>query len=177
MFLALLNEKIKPLTARALSPADYDELFLLHKGNVYYNACLSGGAVAPPAPLTKEQVLAGLAERPPDVRAEQKLYLGVFGQGGLLACLDCLLGYPDKGTLFLGLLMVDARRHRQGVGAALTRALIAAARGAGYQKIRLACLTSNAPALLFWAKQGFREAARKTTADGRAVIVMEILLS
>jgi hypothetical protein len=43
---------------------------------------------------------------------------GVWVDGELVGVLDLLLRYPDQETVYLGLLLIDRRRQRQGIGAA-----------------------------------------------------------
>ena len=93
----------------------------------------------------------------------------------LAAVLDLVEGYPGEGTLYIGLLELEAQFHRQGLGTQLVRALKTAAQKAGFSSLRLGCYERNAPGLAFWNAMGF-EKEGEVLREGRALYKMHLSL-
>lgn len=62
---------------------------------------------------------------------------------------------PDDPDPWIGLLMVDAAAHRQGVGTQVAGLVEERFRAAGRTAVRLAVLDNNPEALAFWTALGF----------------------
>lgn len=87
--------------------------------------------------------------------------------GGLRAGLLALMAHDIDNERFLvdGLCVAPAAR-RQGLGLALIEALCAEARARGYRLLRLDVHAANAPARRLYARAGFRQVARQSSALG-----------
>ena len=85
------------------------------------------------------------------------------------AVLDLVEGYPEEGTLYLGLLELASPLQGKGLGTQHLHAPFPKRPGAaGFQCIRLACLEENLPGLAFWAGMGFEEEGPLHPFKGRA---------
>jgi RimJ/RimL family protein N-acetyltransferase len=138
------------LTLRELGAGDEAVLQALLESDPDYTVRVTG---YPPGP---SDALSLLMMRPESVPESRKVVLGVFERGALVAVVDLLRGYPAPEYVFIGLLLVEGVRQRQGVGAA---ALAAVERYAGQwpeaRRFRLAVVDTNAPVLGFWLRMGF----------------------
>ena len=87
--------------------------------------------------------------------ASEKHFLGFYDEDGeLVAVMDLICGYPDKTGALIRWFMVDASRHRQGIGSQLfadTRAALAA-QGITHLTLQI---PEQEGTLAFWAEQGF----------------------
>ena len=145
---------------RPLEEGDLPLVFALYQRNTFYNS------VALEAPPTLESCREDLAALPPGRERRHKLFLGLFQESGLAAVLDLVEGYPEEGTLYLGLLELAGPLQGKGLGTHIFSALSQEAGAAGFQCIRLACLEENLPGLAFWAGMGFEEEGRSTLLKG-----------
>ena len=127
------------------------------------------------APPTLESCQEDLAALPPGRERRHKLFLGLFQGEVLAAVLDLVEGYSGEGTLYIGLLELEAQFHRQGLGTRLLRALKTAAQKAGFSSLRLGCYERNAPGLAFWNAMGF-EKEGEVLREGRALYKMHLSL-
>lgn len=152
-----------------LKEGDLPLVFALYQRNTFYNS------VALEAPPTLESCREDLAALPPGRDRRHKLFLGLFQGEGLAAVLDLVEGYPGEGTLYIGLLELEAQFHRQGLGTRLVRALKTAAQKAGFSSLRLGCYERNAPGLAFWNAMGF-EKEGEVLREGRALYKMRLSL-
>ena len=109
------------------------------------------------APITAGSLREGIAELPPRCVPEQKHYAALWKDGAPWMALDLVEGYPRPRTLFVGLFVIDPALRRQGVGRAVMTAVLKAARGAGFDRARLACLLANPNGHAFWEAMGFRD--------------------
>ena len=83
---------------RPLAENDFPALLALYKSNPFYLSISQEG------PPTLEDCQEDAAALPPGRGKEHKLFLGLFQESVLAAVLDLVEGYPDEGTLYLGLL-------------------------------------------------------------------------
>ena len=67
----------------------------------------------------------------------------------------------------MGLFEVAAELRRTGVGRRIVTALLAAAKGAGMDSVRLACLKNNEGGRAFWDAMGFAVIRDSVTGDER----------
>ena len=118
---------------RSLEEGDLPQVLTLYQRNTFYNS------VALEAPPTLESCQEDLAALPPGREPRHKLFLGLFQGEVLAAVLDLVEGYPDEGSLYIGLLELAVEFHRQGLGTRLVRALKTAAGEAGFSALRLGC--------------------------------------
>jgi GNAT superfamily N-acetyltransferase len=96
-----------------------------------------------------------LHERPPDAPKVKKRVIGLFAGAELVGVIEFLIGYPDKGTWFVGLFLLDPERRRAGLGRAFYEAFETWASLQGAKIVRLAVQDQNAAAYRFWTRQGF----------------------
>lgn len=96
-----------------------------------------------------------LVNLPPRCVMEQKHYLALWKNGAPMAVLDLVEGYPRERTLFVGLFFLSPALRRQGTGREIMEAVLAAAKGAGMDSVRLACLLNNPVGHDFWRAMGF----------------------
>ena len=109
------------------------------------------------APITAESLRQSIAELPPRCVPEQKHYAALWKDGAPWMALDLVEGYPRPKTLYLGLFVIDPALRRQGMGRTVMNALLKAAKGAGFDRVRLACLPDNTVGRAFWQAMGFGE--------------------
>ncbi|MFQ6828738.1 MAG: hypothetical protein ACLRSY_03255 [Acutalibacter sp.] len=83
---------------RPLAENDFPALLALYKSNPFYLSISQEG------PPTLEDCQEDAAALPPGRGKEHKLFLGLFQESVLAAVLDLVEGYPEEGTLYLGLL-------------------------------------------------------------------------
>ncbi|MCY9836325.1 MULTISPECIES: N-acetyltransferase [Aeromonas] len=101
---------------------------------------------------------------PPGIGEHDKFVLAIQEEEVLLGCVDLVRGYPDKQTAYLGLLLLKECWQRRGVGSELVARLMGMAAGWGCTTLRLGVIETNAPALHFWSKHGFKQVDRKQIA-------------
>ena len=102
---------------------------------------------------------------PPGIGEHDKFVLAILEGEVLIGCVDLVRGYPDEQTAYLGLLLL-LKEHCQGrgLGSQVLADLTALASGWGCTTLRLGVIATNAPALHFWSKHGFKQVDRKQIA-------------
>ena len=98
-----------------------------------------------------------LEERPQEAPEVEKQVLGLFDGPCLVGVLDLLKDYPAEGTWYLGLMLIEPARRREGLGTAVFAALLEWLSAQGARSLRLAVIDENAAGHRFWIRQGFRE--------------------
>ncbi|WP_067272185.1 GNAT family N-acetyltransferase [Streptomyces jeddahensis] len=113
-----------------------------------------------PDDIRPEQVAAALAEEMAHPDAEVLL---ARSDGRLVGLAITLAHHPDPADPdpWIGLLMVDARRHRRGYGRRLAALVEDRFRQAGRAAVRLAVLDSNPNGLRFWTALGYDVIGRR----------------
>ncbi|MFJ3672008.1 GNAT family N-acetyltransferase [Streptomyces sp. NPDC090106] len=142
-----------PLTADRDIPAPVlTELAALYTSNREFHAL--SGDFPDPDDVRPEQVAAALADELADPGAEMLL---ARSEGRLVGVAITLARHPDPADPdpWIGLLMVDATRHRQGYGRRLAALVEDRFRAAGRTALRLAALDNNPKALAFWTSLGY----------------------
>jgi RimJ/RimL family protein N-acetyltransferase len=93
----------------------------------------------------------------PEGRAlDDMLKLGVRDRTGtLVGLIDVARDYPQPGTWYVGLLLMDPTIRTKGIGGAVVQALKQEAGRNGAINIKLAVVQENTRALKFWRAQGF----------------------
>ena len=172
--IALLRERgrtvrvvdLSPFARRRLTDEDLPALLALCESNpAYYE--LYGERP------TLENLAQALRELPPGCRADQKVFLGFFAQGKLVAVMDIVRGYPDERAAYVGLLMVDGAWHGCGIGSQVVRDELRRLRAKGFSRVRLAYIQGNEPAQTFWAKLCFEPAGAPVSTPRYVAIPME----
>ncbi len=107
--------------------------------------------------VSADSLRQDMADLPPKCAPAQKHFLALWQDGAPRAVLDVVEGYPRPRTLHIGLLVLDPALRRQGHGRAVVNALLAAAKEAGFDRVRLACLLTNPDGHAFWTALGFTD--------------------
>jgi len=113
---------------------------------------------------------------PDGVQKSQKNYRLVSFNDEILGAVDYITGYPEKNTIFIGLLIIKNNKHRQGFGEKIFNYLEDLFKSEGFLKIRLGVIADNEIGFSFWNKRNFKEIERKVLKFGNSekeVIVME----
>ena len=113
---------------------------------------------------------------PDGVQKSQKNYRLVSFNDEILGAVDYITGYPEKNTIFIGLLIIKNNKHRQGFGEKIFNYLEDLFKSEGFLKIRLGVIADNEVGFSFWKKRNFKEIERKVLKFGNSekeVIVME----
>ena len=129
-----------------------------------------------PSPASVREDMAIL---PPRCGMEQKYYLALWKEGAPAAVLDLVEDYPRERTLFVGLFFLSPALRGQGTGRQIMEAVLGAAKGAGLDSVRLACLMDNKAGHGFWRVLGFgdlREDVHQMGENSAPVWIMERLI-
>ena len=157
---------------RPVGEDDFDAVLALEERCGEFFGLLDG------APVTAGSLRRDMAELPPRCTPEQKRFAALWKDGAPWIVLDLVEGWPRPGTLFVGLFVMDPALRRQGVGRTVMTAVLKAAGGAGFDRVRLACLLDNPNGHAFWQAMGFRDLRQDTLLGERSgpVWIMERLL-
>lgn len=142
----------------------------IYTGNDYYfNKILN-------IPQNITNVEQDITNIPDGVQKSQKNYRLVSFNDEILGAVDYITGYPEKNTVFIGLLIIKNNKHRQGFGGKIFNYLEDLFKSEGFLKVRLGVIADNEIGFSFWKKQNFKEIERKVLKFGNSekeVIVME----
>ncbi|MGC4936400.1 SET domain-containing protein [Kribbella sp. DT2] len=95
-----------------------------------------------------------------------------FADGGLVAVVDLLRGYPEQSVAYIGLLQVHGGRHGRGIGRAAYRLVeqYVVEHWPEVRRLRLAVVDTNAEsAAPFWIRQGFEPTGEAKAYENEAV--------
>jgi RimJ/RimL family protein N-acetyltransferase len=108
----------------------------------------------PPNPADARALLEDV---PPEKTQDDNLVLGVFEKeaGRLVGVLATVRDYPELGTRYIGLLLLDPATRGVGLGGRLHRAFAGWARRQGVECLKLSVLDENASARRFWERLGY----------------------
>jgi len=137
--------RVTPLTAR-----DAERLQQL------YDACADFTMLVEGEPPTAHAAADDLAALPPGSRPQDKHVFGaVEASGRVVGMIESIRDYPEPGTWWLGLLMIDPGRRRDGLGSAFYSGFEHWVQDQGYDRIALGVVDVNTGGLNFWRRQGF----------------------
>jgi GNAT superfamily N-acetyltransferase len=104
-----------------------------------------------------EDALELLTAGPPGLQPGQKVVLGAFEGDSLVAVVDLLRDWPERGTSHIGLLQVHADHQGRGLGRRVHDALLSwAAADHSTTTLRAAIVETNAKhAAPYWAAMGY----------------------
>lgn len=103
-----------------------------------------------------------------------KFFYAIYHKGQMIGCIDILRGYPESSIVFIGLLLFIESHQGLGYGTQTVHFISGLANTWGCDRLRIAVVQSNEPALAFWSKEGFVELYGKEPSEYIApVIVME----
>lgn len=95
-----------------------------------------------------------LHDLPPAAQPEDKFVFGLFDyQAVLQGVLDCVRGYPQADTCWIGLLLFAPQARGQGWGRRTLEGFSAWCAAQGMQRIGLGVVAANTAALAFWQKR------------------------
>ena len=148
---------------RALTKNHVDLILELSRGNTLFYQ------YHPPF-ATRESIMEEMEALPPGKGMADKFYIGFFEKDRLAAVMDLIRDYPDPGTAYIGLFMVDTDFQGRGVGSEIIRECAGVLKNMGYKKLRLAVDRGNPQSNHFWRKNGF------AVTDENVYICMERVL-
>lgn len=154
MILDELRRRMPQYSLEIISEANLGEVYAMLRTNAYFYQRTQEHAV------TVEECRDDITALPPGKSLVSKAYFAVYEDGKCLAAIDFIEGYPDHKTGYLGLFIVDAERHGQGIGTKILNVIEEAAKELDFQYLQLACHETNEKGFLFWLKKGFREIRR-----------------
>ncbi len=138
-------------TVRLLAPPDAPAIQRLYEQCLDYCLLVDGH---PPSPGA---AVEDFSSAPPGKSLADKFLFGVVGPLGELAgLLDCVRGYPDETTWWIGLLLFAPEARDHGLGAATVRGFLSYAQTHGAQALMLGVVDENTRAYGFWTRQGFQ---------------------
>ena len=138
------------LRVSRLTAADAARLQELYEACAEFTILVEG---EPPGPRAAADDLAAL---PPGSRPEDKHVFGLEDAGGrLVAMLEAIRDYPEPGTWWIGLMLVDPRRRRGGLGAAFQAGFERWVGDQECRRVALGVVSANAGGLGFWRRLGF----------------------
>lgn len=119
-------------------------------------------------PAGPEEGRALLECLPPGAIPSQKAVYLLMNGGTPVGVLEQVSGWPEPGTLFVGLfLLCDSARGR-GLGTLIFRLLEQRWQAQGRRRVRLAVLDNNPEGRAFWTKLGFHETGELSPYQERA---------
>jgi GNAT superfamily N-acetyltransferase len=128
----------------------------------------------------KDAGLEILNDLPPGWEPKDKQVFGCFNEHNLLvAVIDILANYPDKGEWIIGLLMIDPKERRQGLGRLLHEFIKDYVLNNKAHKLRIGVVLENTKAYSFWKSLGYYEIKRVNMKYGikeHVVAVMNLSL-
>ena len=143
--------------AKPLTDADAAELqALLEDCADYFNLVLG----REPGPADALSVFYAGPEEGQDPNG--KILLGIIEPQNqkLVGVLDAFRNYPTPETWYIGLLLLDPRARRGGLGAAIVDGFASKARAAGAKELQLNVVEQNKLGRAFWHRNGFVEIHR-----------------
>jgi len=133
-----------------LTAADVARLQGLYEACAEFTILVEG---EPPGPRAAADDMTAL---PPGSRPEDKHVFGLADAGGrLVAMLEAIRDYPEPGTWWIGLMLVDPSRRRGGLGAAFHAGFERWVGEQGCHRIALGVVSANTGGLSFWRRLGF----------------------
>ena len=121
---------------------------------------------------TLQQVLHDMQILPDGVERSRKHYVGFFDQDDLVAVMDCVEGYPDPRSVYIGFFMMNARLQGRGIGSAVIAGVAGYLQSIGIKRLRLAIARDNPQATSFWFKNGFK-VVKEAEMDGWTALVAD----
>lgn len=154
---------------RELSESDVPEVLKLYKGNpIYFEHC-------PPAP-SEDSVREDMHALPNGKTVRDKYFVGFFRGETLAAVMDLISGHPDDKTAFIGLFMVTKEFQGFGTGTDIISDCLRTLKFSGFKRVRLAYVTTNMQAKMFWLKNDFCPTGAEYKNELYTAAVMEKVL-
>lgn len=144
--------EIESYTVKLLDMADHEPVRQLCIRCEDYYHIVEG---MPPSDGAAAEILESL---PPGKKAEDKTVAGIFSKDGkLIALADIIMDYPSTGTWMLGLLLIDPRERKKGLGRSIHDGIAGWVATYGAKKLRIGVVEDNTNALRFWTHLGYKE--------------------
>jgi RimJ/RimL family protein N-acetyltransferase len=125
----------------------------------YYEAVCGG----PPGPAEAQSTFTAL---PPGRSYADKRVYGLYAGDAMIGVADVVRGWNAPGKAIIGLLLLAEPWQRRGLGRAFAALLLEAIGGwPEVATVRIAVVASNAGALAFWRRLGFRETGEVRSAS------------
>ena len=126
----------------------------------------------------KEAGLDILNDLPPEKESKDKRVFGCFNEHHfLIAVIDILADYPDKGEWIIGLLMIDPKERGKGLGKVLHEFIKDYVLMYKADKLRIGVAQENTKVYSFWKSLGYDEIKRVNMRYGNkdnVVVVMNL---
>ena len=149
---------------RRLSEADIaDVTVLCEKNTLYYQYC--------PPFVSEESIRGDMNALPPGKTMADKYYVGFYDGEKLVAILDLIISFPDKGTAFIGFFMMDTEVQNCGVGSEIISELCFSLKQIGMEEVRLGWVQGNPQAKRFWIKNGFVATGATNETEDYVVVI------
>lgn len=160
-------QQLSPLyTVRALLPEEAPVIYeILRHNTLFYQ-------YHPPM-VTVESIRKDMEALPPNKSRAEKHYIGFFQKNRLIAVMDLIEHYPQRGTAMIGFFAIDLSLQGNGTGSAIIQDSTAGLARMGFQKIRLAIDKGNPQSRAFWTKNGFALTGEQIKNDFSSYLVME----
>lgn len=174
MILEDLKLKMNNYEIKKITEKEYIEIHELHKSNPEYFSLLQDHEV------TLEESINDVNELPPNTNSNQKFYIGFYREGKLEMVMDYIEEFPQEKIVWIGLLMVDGKRRRKGIGRSMMNSFFEILIKNDFTSIQLGVIDANTKAESFWESLGFNEIRRSSIiGDSKCklnIIVMEKVL-
>lgn len=155
--------------ARILNEEDIDDILRILCGNPLFYEYTTARA-------ERENVRQDMLALPPGRTMSDKYYFGFFDNGGLIAVMDLISGYPDEETAFIGFFMMAAEKQGRGAGSRLIQDVLKELKRSGFDRVRLCINKGNPQSSHFWYKNGFVP-LKEVTRGEETVILAEYPLN
>lgn len=135
---------------------------LLQRCSDFYE--LHEGCATPPDAGSYE-----LTAVPPRSSADDLCVLALQDDdGSLCAAAQLLRDYPERGTWWIGMLVVTPALRSRGIGALLFRRALEEASANGATRLGVAVSLNNPRARRFWEREGFEDSGRTASVSSRS---------
>jgi len=132
-----------------ITKQNFEQVFNVYNANQDFFMLVKGEKA------TIESSISDISALPPNCTIEQKIYISIWKNGKVVGILDLIEGYPDKTSIWIGLLLVHGNIHGRGIGSKIVCAVLNSAKMSGYKSAQLGVIENNAKGIDFWQKHGF----------------------
>ncbi len=159
-----IKELSNKYVVKKLGNSDIQDIFnLCCENKLYYEYC--------PPMVTEESIKEDMLALPPNVKADDKSYIGFYAGGKLIAVMDLIYGYPEEKIAYIGFFMTDTEIQKKGIGSEIISELCDYLKLKGFTSIRLAWVKGNPQAEYFWLKNMF-VILKETTSNVAASVIL-----
>lgn len=106
-------------------------------------------------PASKDDCIDTIEYCPNGFPKEKCYCIGFSINGKPAAILSLLEDYPDYGTLYIGLFLMNEKFKRKGIASNIIHTLLDEALRTGYKSVKLSVQDNNISGFSFWKKLGF----------------------